>query len=191
MDAFQVTSLILLSVTTIALLAWLVIGYKSIVRRDEAAKSLQSSLESVHPRLAEMEAALKSYLPAVERNTGEAAKQLIEVAGIIRSLSQTEGESSKQLIEIAGLVRSMAQAQLENLSHVRSVVELSGSRNQNVHKLITLSEDLNAATRLVKVSVDEGVQATNSLNQAASQKLTGVAQELAELRRELNEVTRF
>lgn len=191
MDAFQVTSLILLSVITIALIAWLVIDYKSIVRRDEAAKSLQSSLESVHPRLAEMEAALKGYLPAVERNTGEAAKQLIEVAGIIRSLSQTEGESSKQLIEISGLIRSMAQAQLENLTHVRSVLELSGSSNQNVKKLITLSEELNASTRLVKVSVDEGVLATNSLNQAAAQKLTGVAQELAELRRELNEVTRF
>lgn len=191
MDAFQVTSLILLSVITIALIAWLVIGYKSIVRRDEADKSLQSSLESVHPRLVEIDAALKGHLPALERNTGETAKQLIEVASLLRSISQTEGESSMQLIEITGMVRSMAQAQLDNLSHVRSVLDLSGSSNQNVKKLLTLFEELNAANRMMKVSMDEGVLATNSLNQAASQKLSGVAQELAELRRELNEVTRF
>lgn len=170
MDAFQVTSLILLSVITIALIAWLVIGYKSIVRRDEAAKSLHSSLEGVHPRLVEMETALKGHLPALERNTGESAKQLMEVAGLLRTMNQT---------------------QLDSLSQLRSVLELTGSENENGKKLITLLDELNAVTRKMKAAMDEGVLATNSLNQAASQKLTGVAQELAELRRELNEVTRF
>jgi len=170
MDAFQVTSLILLSVITISLIAWVVIGYKSIVRQDEAAKSLQSSLENVHPRLVEMETVLKSQLPALERNAGESVKQLMEVAGLLRTMNQT---------------------QLDSLSQLRSVLELTGSENENGKKAICLLEELNTVSRKMKAAMDEGVLATNSLNQATSQKLTGVAQELAELRRELNEVTRF
>ncbi len=170
MDSFQVTTLILMSVITIALIAWLVIGYKSIVRRDEAAKSLYSSLEGVHPRLVEIETALKGHLPALERNTGESAKQLMEVAGLLRTMNQT---------------------QMDSLSQLRSVLELTGSENENGKKAITLLDELNAVSRNMKAVMDEGVLATNSLNQATSQKLTGVAQELAELRRELNEVTRF
>jgi hypothetical protein len=170
MDAFQITSLVLLSVITIALIAWLVIGYKAIVRRDEAAKSLQSSLESVHPRLVEMESALKGHLPALERNTGESARLQIEVAGLLRTMSQT---------------------QLDSLTQLRNVLELTGSENENSKKALALLDALNAVSQKMKAAMDEGVLATNSLNQAASQKLTGVAHELSELRRELNEVTRF
>jgi methyl-accepting chemotaxis protein len=170
MDAFQVTSLILLSIITIALIAWLVIGYKSIIRRDEAAKSLQTSIESVHPRLVEIEAALKGHLPALERATGESAKQLMEVAGLLRTSNQT---------------------QLDSLSQLRGVTELSGSGNESAKKMLTQIEELNALVRQLKASSGEGVLATNALNQAASQKLAAVAQELSELRKELNEVTRF
>ena len=170
MNAFEVTSLILLAIITIALLAWLVIGYKSIVRRDEASRSLHSSLESVHPRLVEVEASLKSHLPALERATGESAKQLMEVAVMLRTMNQT---------------------QLDSLSQLRGVTELSGSSSESAKKMLSLLEELNAISRQLKASVGEGVLATNSLNQAASQKLTAVAEELGELRRELNEVTRF
>jgi len=170
MDTFQVPSLVLLSVITIALIAWLVIGYKSIVRRDEATKSLHSSLESVHPRLMEVEAVLKGHLPALERSTGESAKQLVEIAGQLRTLNQT---------------------QLDSLSQLRGISELSGSGNESAKKMLTLLEELNAVARQLKASTGEGVLATNALNQAASQKLSVVAQELSELRKELNEVTRF
>ena len=170
MDAFQVTSLILLSIITIALIVWLVIGYKSIIRRDEASKSLHSSLEKVHPRLMEMEAALKGHMPALERSTGETAKQLIEVAGLLRNLNQT---------------------QLDSLSQLRGVSELSGSGNESAKEMLNLLVELNAVAQQLKASSGEGVLATNALNQAASQKLSVVAQELSELRKELNEVTRF
>ena len=170
MDTFQVTSLILLAIITVALITWLVIGYKAIIRRDEASRSMYTSLENVHPRLMEIEAVLKGHLPTLERSTGESAKQLMEVATLLRSMNQT---------------------QLDGLSQLRGVSELTGSSNESSKKLLTLLEELNGITRQLGASSKEGVLATNTLNAAATQKLSDITHELGELRKELNEVTKF
>ena len=94
-------------------------------------------------------------------------------------------------MEIAGQLRALNQTQLDSLSQLRGVSELSGSGNESAQKMLILLEELNAISRQLKASTGEGVLATNALNQSSSQKLSVVAQELSELRKELNEVTRF
>lgn len=47
MDAFQIISITLLSLIVVALSVGLVIGYKSAVRRDVAAKDLQKAVEDL------------------------------------------------------------------------------------------------------------------------------------------------
>ena len=74
MDSYQLTSVILLTLAVLILLAGLIIGYRAIVRRDAAAQALQHAVEGLLPRLIEVEAVMKSHLPALERSSGESGK---------------------------------------------------------------------------------------------------------------------
>lgn len=171
MDAFQVTSLILLSVITIALITLLVIGYKSIVRRDIAAKSLQGSVETVHPRLVEMETALKGYLPALERSAGETTKQLVELAGLLKALDQ----SLTKLV-----VYSETQTDLARESKTAMLRSETYSN--------TLGESLK---NMINSTSERITNATRNSGESTKESIGLVVDEIRELRKQLEEVTRF
>lgn len=149
MDTFQVTSLVLLSVITMALIAWLIIGYKSIVRRDVAARALQAAVDGLLPRLIEVEATLKSHLPALERSSGDSGKHLVEMVGHLRTMDQTNS------------------------------------------KLVRLNEELNALAAQLKDGSDTGVSTARSVGESTSTRLVELTQQLIELRKQFDEVTKF
>lgn len=196
MEAFQIIVIILLSLVVIALGIGLVILYKSVVRRDAAAKSLQSAIEGLAPRVLEIEAAMKGHLPALERSTGESVKQLIEVAGLLRGLDQiqskllTLGETqtdiareSKVTVQTLGeSIKGMINTMTDK---VASATQSAGESTKG--KLDTLAEKLNAIHTLT----GQQASATRTIGDSTDEKLSALIEELKELRKQLDEVTRF
>jgi hypothetical protein len=74
MDAFQIISITLLSLIVVALSVGLVIGYKSAVRRDVAAKNLQMAVEDLTLRIKEGHTAIQ----AVGASTNERLNSMTE-----------------------------------------------------------------------------------------------------------------
>jgi hypothetical protein len=74
MDVFQAISITLLSLIVVALSVGLVIGYKSAVRRDVAAKNLQKAIEDLTLRIKEGHTAIQ----AVGASTNERLSSMTE-----------------------------------------------------------------------------------------------------------------
>jgi methyl-accepting chemotaxis protein len=113
---------------------------------------------------------MKGHSPAIERAAGEAAKQLVEVCGLLRTLNQTESES---------------------LTQIRGATKQNETANDVAAKLLSLSSELNELARQIKATAEEEVAATNRLIDTAQERLNGLASEVQGLRKDLHEVTKF
>jgi len=126
--------------------------YRSIVRRDEAGKSLQKGVDALVSRSIEIEASIKGHAPAIERAAGEAAKQLVEVCGLLRSLNQTEGEHFVKLLALSSsLNETTAGIKNTMTEEVTATTKLNESVQERLTSLATeiqgLRKDLLEVTK--------------------------------------------
>lgn len=158
MDNFQITCLCLLGVITLSFVGFLVLFYKSIVRH-QASTDQQTDLLG---RLIEVESAIKSALPAIERNTGAAHVQLVENLPL----------TAKSVSEIAGIMATRLPTLQESMHATeRSSREISGATIQAAETL----EAIQKSIMLIQRNSDE------SLNVAGNAvKVLGASQEVLE-----------
>lgn len=100
--------------------------------------------------------------------------RLIEIEAALKghlpALERSSGESGKHLLEITGHLRTIDQANT---------------------KLLGLNEEVNALLTQLKTSSDDGVSTARSIGESTNAGLVALSQQLIELRKQFDEVTKF
>jgi len=167
MDTYQVAGLCIQGVIAIALLAGVVIVYRAIVRHEGAAASLQKTVDAILQSCTDIVAEIKGRLPAIERATGAGHLSLTEVLGQLRTLDKTAADALSELGKVADAV---GQGNAQGGKLVEAVGRIGMMLEEEISKCVAAIE---------RVSGD-GLAATGKL-----------AGEVAQLRRELIEATKF
>lgn len=201
MDAYQITSLIFLGILVVGLIALIVIVHKAIVRH-QASTDAQSKLLG---RLVEVESALKSALPALERNTGNASKYLGETLPAIerntgaahKYLADSLPATAKAVMDLSALAAARLPALQESAAATeRSNAEILRGLGETAK---TLAAALALLDILAKTHGDEAVRARSSTlhkaivssADALHEELRRTTSEIAAMRKDLGEAVKF
>jgi len=191
-DPFQITSLVILGLIAVGLICLIVIIHKATVRHQAATESQTKLLA----RLIEVESAIKSALPAIERNTGASHKQLAE---ILPSLAASTVSASQQIAEaLPTLVRngtSSTHLLSEVMPGISKAVESSERSASEMARRVPeitlrLGEILSQLVVLTK-SHDEKSLTVAGKTEGVLEELRRATAEIAALRKDLVEAVKF
>jgi hypothetical protein len=164
MDTFQITTLCFLGIIAFILIGLSIIIHKAIVRH-QASTDAHTNLLS---RLIEVESAIKSALPAIERNTGAAhgqlaeslpltAKASVDIAALMvsrlpslqESISETAhgmSETTKAISGSLAILESLAKTHSED-PVLRRAVALEDEIRRTTAEIAALRKDLSEAVK--------------------------------------------
>ena len=165
MDSFQITTLCFLGVIAVCLIGLVIITYRAVVRHQASTDSHTNLLG----RLIEVESAIKSALPAIERNTGATHRQLAE------SLPLT----AKASVDIAALI-------------ITRLPNLQESASETARGMSETTKALSASLALLEsLAKTHGEDSVISRAVALQDELRRSTAEIAALRKDLSEAVKF
>jgi hypothetical protein len=208
MENYQIISLCLLSLIALCFIALIVINYKNIIRQQVSIDAQKNLLD----RLIEVESAVKSTLPSIERNTGAAHKQISETLPITakssidmsallatrlpvlaETLTMTERsnretsrgvvEVVKLLVNVLNILERMAKTHGDEATGVRAIA-LQTSIESNMEKLRQELQRTTAEVTGLQSSIESNMNRFHQELQRSTAEMTG-------LRRDFHEAIKF
>jgi len=183
MDILQTTSLCILVIIAIGLVGLIIIIHKAVVRHQASADAQTHLLG----RLIEVEIAIKSALPTMERNTGAAHQQLAESLPVI---AKAVGDMSALLASrLPAFQESVSAMERVNAEVLRGIGETAKTLTTALALLDTLAKTHGDEAVGSRASTLHKAIATNST--ALHKELGRVTAEVTALRKDLSEAVKF
>lgn len=164
MPAFNITVLVLLAIVALVQVVGLVLCYKAIVRGDERAKTLQTTLDSLVQRVTAVDTAV--------------TRHLLDANGLLKTLGQTCGDSLTELRAVVGRMTSSNEYGAALTAEARQLIPAMNLAVQHGARLLNEVEEL--GKRIAKIQ-------TRLEQEAVTARLSELHQVISSVQSKMNE----